>query len=174
MRPRRFSTANTTADTTANTTAHTTDDSTGSTSAPTSGLTAGDTSGLLAGLLAGLMAGALALGLTACGDPDAPGSGPARDVDLEAVEYAFRSDDVITIVAGDTISFNVRNAGQIDHQLEVWTAENKVLGRTERIPPGATRSVTVTFEQAGTYRVICDIDDHFSRGQQARFDVADA
>lgn len=115
-----------------------------------------------------------ALGLTSCGDPDAPGSGPARDVDLEAIEYAFRSDDVITIVAGDTISFNVRNAGQIDHQLEVWTAENKVLGRTERIPPGATRSVTVTFEEAGTYRVICDIDDHFSRGQQARFDVADA
>jgi uncharacterized cupredoxin-like copper-binding protein len=29
----------------------------------------------------------------------------------------------------------------------------------------------VTFENAGVYTVICDIDDHRSRGQQAEFTV---
>jgi plastocyanin len=33
--------------------------------------------------------------------------------------------------------------------------------------------VTVTFEEAGIYQVICDIDDHLSRGQQARFEVTE-
>jgi plastocyanin len=31
--------------------------------------------------------------------------------------------------------------------------------------------VTVTFEEAGNYRLICDIDDHLSRGQSATVTV---
>jgi plastocyanin len=120
------------------------------------------------------------LGLTvacvagSCGSSDsASPSSPPRDVSLEAVEYSFVADEAITIRAGDTINFIVRNAGSLDHQLEVQSSENRVLGRTERIRPGAQDNVTVTFEEAGSYRVICDIDDHLSRGQVANFEVFD-
>lgn len=113
--------------------------------------------------------------LAACGSSDdaaGGGDGPARLVELEAVEFAFLADEAITITEGDTVEFRVRNAGELEHELEVLNAENRSLGKTERIPPGATRSVTVTFDEAGTYQVICDIDDHRRLGQNAQFDVA--
>ncbi|BAN01021.1 cupredoxin domain-containing protein [Ilumatobacter coccineus] len=110
-----------------------------------------------------------------CGGSESGGaSGPPRTVSLEAVEYRFQADEAITIRAGDTIEFEVRNGGDLEHQMEVWDANNRVLGMTERIPPGAVRSVTVTFDDAGAYRVVCDIDDHLIQGQQAGFDVFDA
>lgn len=124
---------------------------------------------LLTRSVAGL---AIAAATVACGSADAPDAGPARNVRLEASEFAFAADEAITIRAGDRIEFEVRNVGDLDHQLEVLDASNRVLGRTERIAPGAVRSTTVTFEQAGVYQVICDIDDHRSRGQNAQFDVA--
>lgn len=111
--------------------------------------------------------------LAGCGGSENATASPPRDVSLEADEYSFSADEAITIATGDTITFNVRNTGNLDHQMEVWTSENRVLGKTERIAPGALRSVTVTFDEAGSYRVICDIDDHLTRGQQANFEVFD-
>lgn len=114
-----------------------------------------------------------AIGLFAgCGSEETNAS-PPRDVSLEAAEYSFGADEAITITTGDTINFNVRNAGDLDHQMEIWNSENRVLGKTERIAPGALRSVTVTFDEAGSYRVVCDLDDHLTKGQQANFEVFD-
>lgn len=110
--------------------------------------------------------------LAGCGSEETTTS-PPRDVALEAAEYSFSADEAITITTGDTINFNVRNTGNLEHQMEIWTSENRVLGKTERIAPGALRSVTVTFDEAGSYRVICDIDDHLTKGQQANFEVFD-
>jgi plastocyanin len=115
-----------------------------------------------------------ALLLAACsggGSDDASGAdGPARTIAVTATEYAF-SGDPGTITAGDTIEFSLENAGQLDHLLEVLTSDGGSLGRTERIGPGETSSVTVTFEEGGTYRLICDVDDHLSRGQSASITV---
>lgn len=113
------------------------------------------------------------LTLSACGSSGDDGGGATQVVELDAVEYEFRARDAIAIEAGDTVEFRVRNAGEIDHELEVLTSENRSLGTTERISPGATRSVTVTFSEAGLYQVICDIDDHRSRGQNPQFEVID-
>jgi uncharacterized cupredoxin-like copper-binding protein len=53
----------------------------------------------------------------------------------------------------------------------VLSASGGSLGKTERVPPGASANVTVTFEESGVYRLICDVDDHFSRGQGATLTV---
>jgi plastocyanin len=112
--------------------------------------------------------------LSSCGSDDvsgaADGGEPSRTIDISATEYAFNGDPG-TIGAGDTIEFAVENIGQLDHSLEVLSSEGRSLGRTERIPAGSTDSVTVTFETAGAYRLICDIDDHLSRGQSATITV---
>ena len=114
----------------------------------------------------------LALPLVACGSDeaaDAP-SEPARTIEIRATEYAFNGDPGV-ISAGDTIEFVLDNVGQLDHSLEVLSSEGRSLGKTERIPAGASANVTVTFADDGVYRLICDVDDHLSRGQSATIAV---
>ena len=111
--------------------------------------------------------------LLACGSDeaaDAP-SEPARTIAIRATEYAFNGDPGV-ISAGDTIEFVLDNVGQLDHSLEVLSAEGRSLGKTERLAAGATASVTVTFADDGVYRLICDVDDHLSRGQSATITVS--
>lgn len=110
--------------------------------------------------------------LSACGSDEAGGAGGETVVvELAATEFAFRADERITIEAGDTVEFRVRNEGAIDHQFEVLTDASRRLGVTNRISPGSAESLTVTFDEPGVYIAICDIDDHRSRGQQAEFAV---
>ena len=87
------------------------------------------------------------------------------------IDELDRADEAFELRAGDEVTFVVRNEGELDHRLEVLSASSSSLGRTERVAPGAQREVTVTFDEPGTYRVICDVDDHLSRGQQAGFEV---
>jgi plastocyanin len=109
-----------------------------------------------------------------CGSDDTAAGGEsspaARTIEITASEYAFNGDPGV-IGPGDTIEFDVENAGEVDHSLEVLSSSGTSLGRTERIAPGASASVTVTFDDAGVYRLICDVDDHLSRGQTASISV---
>ena len=115
----------------------------------------------------------LAPAVVACGS-DSPAtetsSGPSRTIEIIAAEYTFNGEPGV-IAAGDTIEFVVENVGQLDHSLEVLSSTGSSLGATERIPPGASGSVTVSFDDAGVYRLICDVDDHFSRGQAGTITV---
>jgi uncharacterized cupredoxin-like copper-binding protein len=111
--------------------------------------------------------------LAGCGDDDGSSDAaaePSRTIEVTATEYAFNGDPGV-IVTGDTVEFSLVNAGQLDHSLEVLSGAGRSLGKTERIGPGATDAVIVTFEEAGTYRLICDVDDHLSRGQSASITV---
>ncbi|HUV18973.1 MAG TPA: cupredoxin domain-containing protein [Ilumatobacteraceae bacterium] len=108
-----------------------------------------------------------------CGSDDTADSAPSsaeRTIEITATEYEFNGDPGV-IGPGDTIEFDVENAGEVDHSLEVLSSSGTSLGRTERIAPGASDSVTVTFADAGVYRLICDVDDHLSRGQTASISV---
>jgi plastocyanin len=106
--------------------------------------------------------------IVACGSDDPAAtetsSEPSRSIEILAAEYTFNGDPGV-IAAGDTIEFVLENVGQLDHSLEVLSPSGSSLGATERIPAGGSGSVTVTFDDAGVYRLICDVDDHLSRGQ---------
>lgn len=97
-----------------------------------------------------------------------------RAIAVTATEYRFNAEAGIEIVSGETIEFEVTNVGEVTHEMQVLTGDGKELGRTGEIEPSQSDSVTVTFEEAGVYQVICDIDDHLSRGQQAKFEVAES
>lgn len=113
--------------------------------------------------------------IAGCGDDEASDAvaEPSRSIEVRATEYAFNGDPGV-ISAGETVEFSLVNVGQLDHSLEVLSDAGRSLGRTERIGPGATDAITVTFEEAGTYRLICDVDDHLSRGQSASITVQPA
>ena len=111
----------------------------------------------------------------ACGaddSEDATGAPVDQTVGIATVEYAFEADAAISITAGETSEFVVTNEGEIDHEMEVLTDASRRLGKTSRLAPGQSESLVVTVEEPGVYTVICDIDDHRSRGQQAEFTVA--
>jgi plastocyanin len=115
--------------------------------------------------------------LAGCGggsdESESEPAGPARVVDITAKEYSFNGDPG-TIAAGDTITFVVSNTGVEDHQMQVLDGDGRRIDQTDRILPGASDEVTVTFEEAGPYRLICDIDDHLSRGQTAGLTVVES
>jgi plastocyanin len=104
------------------------------------------------------------------GPADEASAESIRTIEIAATEYKFNGDPGV-ISAGDTIEIAVENVGQLDHSLEVLSSSGSSLGATERLVPGASGSVTVTFDDAGVYRLICDIDDHLSRGQLATVTV---
>ncbi len=108
-----------------------------------------------------------------CGSDDAASPGERGTLGRRSPRSntPSRRQESITISAGETIEFVVTNEGSIDHEMEVLTDANRRLGKTERIAPGDSATVVVTFDEAGLYRVICDIDDHRSLGQQAEFTV---
>lgn len=120
---------------------------------------------------------AVALVATGCGGSDGDGDGggePDRSIAITATEYEFGAEAGIEIVAGETIEFEVTNVGEVTHEMQVLTGDAKTLGRTPEISPSQSGTVTVTFEEPGVYQVICDIDDHLSRGQRAQFEVTDS
>ncbi len=114
------------------------------------------------------------LGCGGGGDDESGGDEPARTIAISATEYQFSAEAGISIAAGETIEFEVTNDGEVTHEMQVLTGDAKTLGRTPEIPPSQQGTVTVTFEEAGVYQVICDIDDHLSRGQRAQFEVTDS
>ena len=115
-----------------------------------------------------------AAALSGCGSEDDAGSSEAKTVEITATEYAFAGDPSTTIVAGDTIRFRMTNAGELRHEMQVLDGSGRLIDRTPEVDPGGVGEVVVTFDEPGVYQVICDVDDHLSRGQQASFTVADA
>ena len=100
------------------------------------------------------------------------GNKPAdRAVALTAFEYAYDLSDP-GIKAGETILFEMKNTGDKPHEFEVFTPDNKVVGEVAETDPGKTGKATLTFDKPGTYRFICDVEDHLSQGMKGTLTVA--
>ncbi len=106
-----------------------------------------------------------------CGADAPDGAGPTRSIEVNTFEYSFSTVGPADITVGETIRFVVTNTGGLPHQMEVLDGGGTRQGRTEVIAPGATDEVVVTFEEAGLYQAICDVDDHLSRGQRVSIAV---
>lgn len=121
-----------------------------------------------------VVAAVLGVLVVSCGSDSDAGEpeGEPRVVEVTATEYTFHGDPG-ALLAGDVIEFVVSNVGQLDHSMDVLSPSGRSLGATDRLGPGETGEVTVAFEEAGAYRLICDVDDHLSRGQVVGLDVGE-
>ncbi|MGQ0431938.1 MAG: cupredoxin domain-containing protein [Microthrixaceae bacterium] len=93
------------------------------------------------------------------------------EIHVTASEYAFEGLDDLDVHAGETVTFEMRNAGELEHELEVFGPDGEVLGEVGPTAAGEEGKVVLTFEEAGTYRYVCDIDDHKDRGMTGTFEV---
>lgn len=121
-------------------------------------------------LLLAVLVTALLLTTGCSGDDTATGS-IDQSIVVTMSEYAFTSDVVPVIRAGETVRFVADNGGRLIHEIQVLDSGSRVLGRTDRVMPGERDEIIVRFEEPGVYQMICDIDDHLSRGQRALFEV---
>ena len=118
-------------------------------------------------LLAGLV-----MGLAACGGAGtsgAPGTPvPSGVVAVEAREYAF-TPSTLTAPAG-TVTFSVRNAGNEEHEFEVFQGET-VVDEIEGLVPGLTKELTLNLA-AGEYTFYCKLNGHDQLGMKGTITVA--
>src|SRR3954451_6511694 len=131
------------------------------------------------------LAGGLALSLGLAGIAAAwtysPGHGPVRaDV---AIHYSHYQPALITVHAGDPVTFVLRNDDPIDHEWIVGDAAVHARHRTGTepvhgsrptevsIPAGSTRETTIRFDTPGTYLYICHLPGHEAYGMVGRLVV---
>ena len=95
--------------------------------------------------------------------------------------------DPITVKAGAPITFIVNNAGLIVHEFVVGTeaeqadhAAEMAMGEMAHghdnalsVEPGKTRSLTLTFAEAGSFLVGCHEPGHYDAGMKATLTVVD-
>jgi plastocyanin len=120
----------------------------------------------------------IALLLAACGDDD---GGGATSFTVEASDFEF-SPNAWAVAADTDVTITFRNEGLVAHEWAVLTegtniesgaefAEELVELEVEAVPAGDT--VTQTFNlPAGTYQVICALEDHFDAGMEGTLTVS--
>lgn len=94
-----------------------------------------------------------------------------RTIDVGAANYTFDLPEGAKIAKGETITFTMKNDGTIEHEMEVFLPDGDVLGEIGPTKAGETGSVTLTFDEAGTYRLVCGIDGHEAEGMVSSIEV---
>lgn len=94
-----------------------------------------------------------------------------RSVSFDAKDFAFEGLGDLAVSKGETIEFRMHNEGSEQHEFEVLDDAGTALGEIGPTEADATGVAVLTFDKAGTYRYICDIDDHRSRGMAGTFVV---
>lgn len=98
---------------------------------------------------------------------------PDRTVTFDAYDYGYHALHDLTINKGETVKFVMTNSAPAEeHEFEVFPPKSKdALGEIGPTKPGATGTVTLTFDEAGTYTFECGITDHLEKGMKGTFTV---
>jgi uncharacterized cupredoxin-like copper-binding protein len=96
------------------------------------------------------------------------GSGGGQTIQVKESEYKLTPSS-FTVSKPGTVTFQVTNAGQMGHALEV--EGNGVEQKTSTISPGSSAKLTVDLSKNGTYEVYCPIDGHRAMGMEAKLVV---
>ena len=122
----------------------------------------------------------LALVLAACGT-DAGGGAQARTIQVRMFDDMSYEPDRFEFIAGDTVTFEVTNDGQVRHEFfigdtaahEEHAAEMREGGHSDdshanpaavSVEPGASGTLTYAFDEAGELLAGCHEPGHYEAG----------
>lgn len=103
----------------------------------------------------------------------------SKTVEVDALEGFRFSPRSLDVKAGDTVTFEVTNSDKVDHEFILGNKEYQELHDTQmkaggvyhdysqfsvHVEPGATASVTWTFEETGRVLYACHIAGHYDAG----------
>ncbi|MEX2293403.1 MAG: cupredoxin domain-containing protein [Acidimicrobiales bacterium] len=93
------------------------------------------------------------------------------EIHFAAIDYTYTGLDDLDLHSGDTVEFEMRNDGTVEHEFEVFGPDGVVLGEVGPTPAGDEGKVVLELTEAGEYRYVCGIDDHEERGMVGTFNV---
>ena len=102
-----------------------------------------------------------------------------RDVVFKAVDFDYENLDTTGIASGDTIRFQMTNAGKQPHEFEVLDPNGDPIGEVAATEPTKTGGATMTFESPGVYTFQCILVDpatgqkHSELGMKGTFEVVE-
>jgi uncharacterized cupredoxin-like copper-binding protein len=117
--------------------------------------------------------------------------GDEASADLEVTTSDFQfSPDSWTVPAGEEISIDITNEGSVLHEwvlmqpgvsieseADLPETEEELLADfvyvEDEVEAGATKTLTFTAPEAGTYQIICAIETHFDAGMEGSLTVVD-
>jgi uncharacterized cupredoxin-like copper-binding protein len=100
---------------------------------------------------------------TGAGAPS-PSAAATQTVTFVLKEYAI-TPATVTIVAGEPVTFVVRNAGTISHALVISGGGVNLATKDLAFQPGAREQIASTLA-AGTYTFTCPVDGHANLGMK--------
>ena len=106
------------------------------------------------------------------GDGGAAAPVADRTIAVGATSYRFDLPEGTKIATGETVTFTMKNDATIEHEMEVFLPNGDALGEIGPTRAGETGSVTLTFDKAGTYRLVCGIEGHEAQGMVSSIEVA--
>ena len=96
-------------------------------------------------------------------------AGPATTVQVRESEFKIATASA-TVAAAGKVTFVVKNAGKIPHDLALQGAGVSASTKTPLISPGQSAKLTVTLA-AGTYTLYCTVPGHRAAGMVAKLVV---
>lgn len=118
-------------------------------------------------ILALIMMSITLLALSGCTESKAPvGIEPSKltqvqTYTIEAREHSF-SPALISVQRGTALKISLVNRGEKKHEWELEGYDVEI----KPIAPGETGVLDIVTDRVGTFRFICDIDDHFEKGMR--------
>lgn len=122
----------------------------------------------------------------ACADGDAA----STNLEVTTTDFQF-SPDSWTVPAGEEISIDITNNGSVLHEwvlmqpgvnieseADLPETEEELLADfvnvEDEVDAGASKTLTFTAPDVGTYQVICAIETHFDAGMEGTLNVVEA
>jgi len=107
-------------------------------------------------------------------DPGEPGfvagtKAKPRVISIAATDLLLFNPNVVSVQQGETITFQISNAGQATHEFKVGPMQDvfndlPTTPEVADITPGTTKSLTYTFTGTGPYAFACHAPGHYENG----------
>ena len=116
---------------------------------------------------------ALAVLLVGCAGEAPPAPGGAQvvsgDVKVEAGDLYFKA-DTFTVKAGTPVKFIVKNEGKVEHSFTLPDV-GKGMKAEIRMKAGETKELPITFNDVGTFKLVCAVPGHSEGGMKGTVNV---